>query len=130
MFACSEEKHSCFAFTYDRVGINCSDSDTGDVAFVKSTGFIRGWDVVEEYVACRLYPLLASVSFREVVDGVAPASKLKLSLPKFHIVRSDEEVDIKFLARVELEAENVVSNYSRPDHEGCVKFLPNGGRLN
>jgi hypothetical protein len=60
--------------------INCPDSDTGDAAFVKSTGFIGGSDSIE-YLACGLYPLEASVGFREVADGVTPASKLKLSAP-------------------------------------------------
>jgi hypothetical protein len=85
--------------------INCPDSDMGDVS-VKSTGFIRGQDVIE-YLACGLYPLSANVSFDEVANGVTPVLMLKLLFPKFHDVCSDEEDDLKFLARVELEAKNV-----------------------
>jgi hypothetical protein len=33
---------------------------------------------------------------------------VRLSLPKFRAVRKDDEDDIQFLARVELEAESVV----------------------
>jgi hypothetical protein len=78
--------------------INCPNSDKGGVAFVKSTGFIWGRDAIEEYLACGLYPLSASVSFGEVAEGVTLASKHKLSLPKFHVVCSDEEYDVKFLS--------------------------------
>jgi hypothetical protein len=39
-----------------------------------------------------------------VTDGVTPGSRLKLPLSKFHAVRKDDEDDVQFLARVELEA--------------------------
>jgi hypothetical protein len=74
--------------------------------------------------------LAASVSFGEVVHGMTPASKLKLPLMKFRVVCSNDEDDIQCFARVELEAENVVGSYSCPEHEACVKCLPNRGWLN
>jgi hypothetical protein len=85
---------------------------------------------VEMYLACGLYPLSASVSFEGITDDMTLILRVKLPLPKFHDVRSDEEDDAQFLARVELEAESVVGGYSRPEHDACVASLPNGGRLN
>jgi hypothetical protein len=106
--------------------VNCPDMDTGDVAFVKATGAVGGHDVMEEYLACALYPFSASFSLRDGVDGVTPILKLKVSLPMFRAVHYDEEDNVKFLARVELEVENIVGSYSRPEHDACTKCLLNG----
>jgi hypothetical protein len=70
--------------------INRPDSDSRDVAFVKAASAIGGRDAVEEYLACGLYPLSASISFEGVTEGVTPVLWVKLPLPKFHAVRSDE----------------------------------------
>jgi hypothetical protein len=100
------------------------------VAFIKATGAIGGCDGVEAYLACGLYPLSANFGLGDITDGRTPVSKLKILLPKFRVVRSDEEGDIKFLTRVELEVENVVGSYSCPKPGACIKSLPNGGWLN
>jgi hypothetical protein len=84
---------------------DCADDDSGDAAFVKATKFIRGQDAMEEYLACDVYSLSASVSFEGVADGVTPVSRLKLPLSKLEVVHRDDEDDIQFLARVELDAE-------------------------
>jgi hypothetical protein len=42
--------------------INCPNSNVGDSTFVKSIGFIRGRDVIEEYLTCGLYPLVSVFS--------------------------------------------------------------------
>jgi hypothetical protein len=85
---------------------------------------------VEEFLACWLYPMAANFKLGEITEGVTPASKLKVSLPKLRAVRFNNEDDVKFLARVELEGENVVGAYSHHEHEACSKCLPSGGRLN
>jgi hypothetical protein len=109
---------------------DCADDDLGDVDFIKATKFIRGRDVVEEYLACGMQPLFTSVSFDGVADSVTPVSRLKLPLPKFEAVRKDDEDDIPFLARVELDVEGVVGIYTHPKHDACLAILRNGGRLN
>jgi hypothetical protein len=76
--------------------VNCPDSDGGDATFVKATGFIGGRDTIEEFFTCRLYPLAANSRLGEVAEGITPASKLKVPLPEFQVVRSDEEDDVKF----------------------------------
>jgi hypothetical protein len=80
-----------------------------------------------EYLACGLYPLSASFSLREITYGITPVSMLKVPLPKFRVVCSDKEDDVKFFARVELEAESIVGSYGRPEYDACTKCLPNRG---
>jgi hypothetical protein len=73
---------------------DCTDDDSGDVAFVRATKFIGGWDDVEEFLACGVYPLTANVSFDRVAVGVTPVSKFKMPLPKFVATRKDDEDDV------------------------------------
>jgi hypothetical protein len=57
-------------------------------------------------------------------------SKLKVSLPKFTVVRKDDnEDDVQFLARVELEAEGIVGSYTKVEHDVFLAHACNGGRL-
>jgi hypothetical protein len=81
----------------------------------------------EEFMACGLYPLLASFGLGEVVDRETPVSKLCLLLPKFPIVRLPDETNDHFYARVELAMENVIRGYAHEEHDVCVT---SGGRVN
>jgi hypothetical protein len=54
---------------------------------------IRGRDVVE-YLACGMYPLSTGIYFQGVTDGVTPVSRVKLLLPRFLTIRSDDEDDV------------------------------------
>jgi hypothetical protein len=81
-------------------------------------------------VACGMHPLASGVSFDKGATVVTPVTKLKVSLSKFVVVHKDDEDDVQFLARVELEAEGIMGSYSHPEHEPCVANLHNGGRLN
>jgi hypothetical protein len=56
--------------------------------------------------------------------------KLKVPLPNFAASQKDDEDDVKFLARVELDAKLIVGSYTRPKHDACIVGLHNGGRLN
>jgi hypothetical protein len=85
---------------------HCPDDESRDIAFVKASSSIR--DAVEEYLACEMHQLSASVNFRGITDGVTPVLRVRQPLPKFHAKRKEDEDDIQFLARVELEAESVV----------------------
>jgi hypothetical protein len=109
---------------------NCADDDSGDISFIKAMNFISGRYAVEEYMVCGMYPLSTSVSFERVADGVTPVSGLKLPLPKFRAVRKDDEDDVQFLARVELEVEGVMGSYTHLEHDVCMAGLRNRGQLN
>jgi hypothetical protein len=84
--------------------------------------------MIEEYLACGLFP--ASIGFSEITDGETLASKVTLPLPEFPLTKFRGESDDHFRVRVELDVENVVGTYSRPEHDACVLALLNGGRLN
>jgi hypothetical protein len=122
--------HLCALDFQTKPPVDCPDHDSRDAGFVKVASSIGGRDAVEEYLACGISPLSASVSFRGITDGVSPVSRVRLPLTKFHAVRKDEEDDVQFLARVKLEAESVVDSYSRPKHDACVASVLNRGRLN
>jgi hypothetical protein len=87
---------------------HCPDDESRDIAFVKASSSIRSRDAVEEYLACEMHQLSASVDFRGITDGVTPVLRVRQPLPKFHAKHKEDEDDIQFLVRVELEAESVV----------------------
>jgi hypothetical protein len=99
----------------------------GDIAFVRVTKFIGGWDPMEQFLACGMYPLAVGVGFDRVAAGVTPVSKLKLPPPKFVAVCKD---DVQFLVRTELDAEGIVGSYTCPEHDSSTASLRNEGRLN
>jgi hypothetical protein len=115
----------------DGTPFRLGDNDSGDAAaFVRATKFIGSRDAVEEFVPCGMHPLAASVGFDKVATLVTPVSKLRVPLPKFVVVRKDDEDDVLFLCRVELEAEGIMGSYTCPEHDACVANLRNRGRLN
>jgi hypothetical protein len=83
---------------------NCGEDDLNDSAFIWASKHIRGWEAVEEFIACDVWSLASGVSFKWVKVGLTPVSKLKVPLPRFAVVREDDEDNVKFLARVEKSA--------------------------
>jgi hypothetical protein len=57
--------------------VECPDNDPNDIAFIRATTTIGGCDVVEEYTACKIYPLSASFGFESVPFGMTPVSKVE-----------------------------------------------------
>jgi hypothetical protein len=53
-----------------------------------------------------------------------------MPLPKFVDVRKDDEDNVEFLARVELEAKGIVRSYTHPEHDSCITNLHDRGHLN
>jgi hypothetical protein len=106
---------------------DCADDDLGDVAFVQATKFIRGRDAMEEFLACGVYPLATSAEFNRVATHTTPISKLKVPLSKFVAFRKDDdEDDVQFLVRVELEAEGIVGNYTKLEHDAFLAHVRHG----
>jgi hypothetical protein len=60
--------------------VECPDTDPSNAAFVRAAATIRGRDVVEEYVACKIYPLAASFGFESAPLGTTPMSKVETPL--------------------------------------------------
>jgi hypothetical protein len=67
--------------------LNALTNNAGDMAFVKATCSIGGQDVIEEYMACGLFPLSASFDLGEIADSEMPMSKLALPSPNFPVAR-------------------------------------------
>jgi hypothetical protein len=84
------------------------DCPGSDATFVKATHTVGGLDVVEEYMACGLFPLLVSFKLCEVVNGETPVSKLSGAMMDFLVARLSGETNDCFWVRVELATMNVV----------------------
>jgi hypothetical protein len=91
--------------------VECPDNDPNDVAFVRVTATIGGCDAVEEYVACKIYPLAASFDFEDLTIAVEHA---------YH-----------FLVEVETEAKRVLGSFGPREYDALgVMNILNDGLLN
>jgi hypothetical protein len=111
--------------------VECSDDDPNDAAFVRAMATIGGRDVVEEYVACKMYPLATGFGFESVPVGMTPMSKVELPLPPFVVSTISAEHAGRVLAEVETEAERVLGSFGPREYDALVAAnILNGGRLN
>jgi hypothetical protein len=96
-----------------------------DAAFIPAIVMIRVCDVVEEFLACGMYPLSNGFGFgfREVCDGKTSMSKVVMPLPKFPVARIEGEDDSQFTANVELDAKKIVGSYGPKEHDACIDCL-------
>jgi hypothetical protein len=60
--------------------VECPDSDVNDAAFIQVSATIRGCDAIEEFVACKVYPLVSSFDFRGLSIDTTPVSKIRTPL--------------------------------------------------
>jgi hypothetical protein len=104
--------------------------DLNDDGFIWASQNIGGQDVVEEFLSCGVWPLSSSVDFEHVKVDFTLVSQLKIPLLNFPLRREGEKDDVRFLARVEQEARNIVGGYTRTEHKACLTNIPNNGRLN
>jgi hypothetical protein len=108
----------------------CPNDEASDMAINKATHTIGGQDVVEEYMACGLFPLSTGFNLGEIADGKTPLSKLVIPLPEFPIARHQEEMNDGLRAMVELAVTNIIDRYARKEHKLCAKMVPNRDRVN
>jgi hypothetical protein len=111
--------------------VECLDNDPNDANFIRVTATIGGRDTVEEYVACKIYPLAASFSFESAPLGATPVSKVETPLLLFVVgTIAVEHVD-HFLVEVEIEVERVLGIFRLRGYDAfMVENILNGGRLN
>jgi hypothetical protein len=115
----------------DESEVECLDIDPNDLAFIWATSTIRGRDAVEEYVSCKMYPLVAGFSFESVPLGMNPMSKVETPLPLFVVRNIATEYVAHVLAEVETEAEKVLWSFGPKEYDAlCTANIPNGGHLN
>jgi hypothetical protein len=92
-------------------------SDDADfVAFVEATSLIGGHNVVEEFLACGLWPLGELFGFR-VETKESPLSKVMVLMPLITITIMEWESEAKFVAHVENAANLLVGNYNIVEHK-------------
>jgi hypothetical protein len=84
--------------------VDCPDDDPNDVVLVRATATIGGCDTVEEYVACKMYPLAAGFGFDSVPLGMTPVSKVETPLPLFAVGNVAVKHGDHLLAENETEA--------------------------
>jgi hypothetical protein len=95
------------------------------------TTTIGGRGAVEEYVACKIYPLAASFDFEIVPLGMTPVLKVETPLPLFAVGSITVEHTDHFLVEVETEAERVLGSFRPREYDAlAVANILNGGRLN
>jgi hypothetical protein len=112
-------------------GVECSDDDPNDVAFVQATATIGGQDAIEEFVASIMFPLASSFSFRDVTAGTTPVLKVQTLLLLFPIELVYVGDADRVLAEVETEAERFLGSFKPREHDALkMAKLPNGGCLN
>jgi hypothetical protein len=63
----------------------CPNNDPNDAIFIRATGTISGRDAVQEYVACKMYPSVASFGFESVPLRTTPMLRVGTPLPLFAV---------------------------------------------
>jgi hypothetical protein len=83
------------------------DDDVNDAALIRATATIGGrtttiggQDAVEEFVACKMYPLASDFGFRGVTIDTTPVSKVQTPLPVFPVEVVSAESASRILAEV------------------------------
>jgi hypothetical protein len=111
--------------------VECSDNDSNDAAFVRATATIGGRDAVEEYTACKIFPLAANFRFESMPLGTTPVSRVETPLLMFAMGTIAAEYADHFLAEVETETEKVLGSFGPREYDALRWVnIPNGGRLN
>jgi hypothetical protein len=90
----------------------CSTDDVNVMAFTEATAIIRGRDVVEEFLACGIWPLSEGWEY-EVETKESPLSKVVVVT----LIIGKEEMGWPWIAAA---ANQLVGNYSAMEHNACA----------
>jgi hypothetical protein len=111
--------------------VDCPNNDVNDSAFVRAMATIESHDVVEEFLACVMYPLASGFGFKDVAIGTTNMSKVETPLPNFPVEAISAEEANCFLVKVDIYAERILGSYEPKEYDVFVMAkLLNGGRLN
>jgi hypothetical protein len=97
--------------------VECLDDDPNDVAFVRATTTIGGHDAVEEYIVCKMYPLVAGFGFESMPLGMTPMLKVETPLPLLVVGNVAVEHADRLLADIEMEAEKVLGSFGPKEYD-------------
>jgi hypothetical protein len=78
--------------------VECPNNDPNDAAFVRAAITIGGCDAVEEYTACKIFPLAVSFGFESKPLGTIPVLRVETPLPLFAVGTIAAEYTDHFLA--------------------------------
>jgi hypothetical protein len=111
--------------------VECPDDDSNDAAFIQATATIEGQDVVEEFIACKIFPLASSFGFTDVTVGTTPVSKIRTPLLVFPMEPVSTGDASHILAEVETEAKRFLGSFGPRELDFLMMAkLPNGRHLN
>jgi hypothetical protein len=133
---CNSEGGKRMYALYSRMGaldyvvepkVECPDDDPNNAAFVCTTATIEGWDAVEEFVVCKMYPLASGFGFRGMTVSTTPVSKVQTPLSVFPV----GAVSMEGASRILAKEERILGSFKPKEYDvlSAVK-LPNGGLLN
>jgi hypothetical protein len=97
------------------VPLSCGPEDADFVAFVEATSLIGGCDVVEEFLACGLWPLGQQFGF-EVETKESPLSKVLVPMPQVTAAIEEREAEAEFVSRIEDATNELVGRYNLTKH--------------
>jgi hypothetical protein len=81
-------------------------------------------------ISVEILPITTLLAVVEQETGFVPPSIEALIRTKTIVCKDDNEDDVQFLVRVELEAEGIVGSYTKAEHDACLAHVHNRGRLN
>jgi hypothetical protein len=110
--------------------VECPDNDPNDAAFVQAIATIGDRDTIEEYVSCKMYPLVAGFGFESVPLGMTPVLKEETPLQLFVVGNIVAEHADHVLAEVEMEAEKVLGSFGPKEYDALrMTNISNGSHL-
>jgi hypothetical protein len=111
--------------------VDCPDDDSNNVTFVRTTSTIGGRDAIEEFMACRMYPLASSFGFEAVTLGMTHVSKFRTLLPVFLVETVSAVNAHHILVKVETKAAKIHGSFGPKEYDALTTAkLLNGGHLN
>jgi hypothetical protein len=111
--------------------VQCPDDDPNDAAFVRVTATFEGRDAIEEYVACKTYPLEVETALRLFAVGTIAVSKVETALRLFAVGTIAAEHANRVLAKIETKAERVMGSFGPREYGALMAAnIPNGAHLN
>jgi hypothetical protein len=89
----------------------CSVDNANVMAFVEAIAIIGGRDVVEEFLACGVWPLSSSWDF-SVEMRESPLSKVTVPMPQVTVAIGEKEMPAAFEAQIVIVVNVLIGNYS------------------
>jgi hypothetical protein len=106
------------------VTFECGPADTDVAAFTEVALIIAGHDIVEEFLACGLWPLSEKFGFK-VETRETPPSKVVVPMPQVTLVIGAQELGSTFEERIATATCLLVGNYNIDEHN-AYKGLHHG----